>query len=245
MVPELQHFLEMVNQLGKFTPHLVHLTQPLRALLSKSTEWAWKPDQSEVFSRVKEEPSKPTLQLSMTVRHPPKSQHMLHYMAWGKYSCRKCRPVANASGSMTSTERYYAQIEKEALAITWACEKFVDYKLGKRITIETDHKPLVSLLTREQLDSLLPWVLWFRLCIDRFTYCIHHVSGKNLNTAYTLSWTTLTSTNYDQDLEELAELLMSTLIEQLPASKELLEQYQQVEHSDATCSTLMEYCHNG
>ena len=32
------------------------------------------------------------------------------------------RPVAYASRSMTEIERHYAQIDKEALAITWALE---------------------------------------------------------------------------------------------------------------------------
>ena len=39
---------------------------------------------------------------------------------------------------MSDTEHQYAQIEKEALTITWACEKFSPYILGKAITIETD-----------------------------------------------------------------------------------------------------------
>jgi len=47
---------------------------------------------------------------------------------------------------MIETERRYAQIEKEALATTWACEKFSNFVLGKHIRIETDHKPLVPLL---------------------------------------------------------------------------------------------------
>jgi len=50
-------------------------------------------------------------------------------------------PVAFASRALSDTERYYAQMEKEALALTWAAEKFSEYILGKSITLETDHKP--------------------------------------------------------------------------------------------------------
>ena len=31
---------------------------------------------------------------------------------------------------MTLTEQRYTQIEKEALALTWACERFSDYLIG-------------------------------------------------------------------------------------------------------------------
>ena len=40
------------------------------------------------------------------------------------------KPVAYASRLLTDMERRYAQIEKEALAKTWACEKFSTYILG-------------------------------------------------------------------------------------------------------------------
>ncbi len=63
------------------------------------------------------------------------------------------RPVAYASRSLTETERRYAQIEKEALATTWSCEKFHDYVLGKQFEIEMDHKPLVPLLSNKRLDD--------------------------------------------------------------------------------------------
>ena len=55
------------------------------------------------------------------------------------------KPVAYASRSMTQAERRYAQIEKEALAITWVCQRFSDHVLGCRFTTESDHKPLIPL----------------------------------------------------------------------------------------------------
>ena len=36
---ELRRFMGMTNQLGKFTPNLAEITQPLRELLSKSRSW--------------------------------------------------------------------------------------------------------------------------------------------------------------------------------------------------------------
>ena len=58
---------------------------------------------------------------------------------------------------MTDTECLYAQIKKEALATTWACEKFIDCVLGKKILIEIDPKLLVPLLTKDgELTSQNP-----------------------------------------------------------------------------------------
>ncbi len=51
---------------------------------------------------------------------------------------------------MTPTERY-AQIEKEALALTWACERSSDYLLGLDFLIQTDHMPLFSVKALEEL----------------------------------------------------------------------------------------------
>ena len=81
---------------------------------------------------------------------------------------------------MTETETRYAQIDKETLATTWACEKFSTYVLGSKFLIETDHKPLVQLLGSKNLDNLPPRILRFRLRLARFDYNICHVPGKLL-----------------------------------------------------------------
>ena len=48
-------------------------------------------------------------------------------------------PVAYASRSLTDTEQCYAQLEKEALTLTWACEKFSDVILGFHYELGNDH----------------------------------------------------------------------------------------------------------
>ena len=245
-VSELRRFLGMVNQLGKFSPNLATLTQPLRELLSKKHTWAWDPNQEEAFRTVKEDLSQ---ERTLALYNPQKnlkisadaSSYGLGAVLLQKEDS-EWQPVAFASRSMTETEHHYAQIEKEALATTWACEKFSTYVLGKPFMIETDHKPLVPLLGTKHLDSLPPRVLRFRLRLARFTYSIVHVPGKLLYTADTLSRSPLT-TSSDASLEELAELAMHSCIAHLPASPDRCCKYKAAQHADPLLSLVIKYCH--
>ena len=97
------------------------------------------------------------------------------------------KPVAFESRSMTSTEQRYAQIEKEALAITSACDKFKDYILGKDILTETDQKPLVPLFGSKTLDELPPRIQRFPVRLMKYSFKILHAAGKDSVTADALS----------------------------------------------------------
>jgi hypothetical protein len=98
------------------------------------------------------------------------------------------KPVSFISRSITTTEARYAQIEKEALAVTWAYERSSNYIIGKTITIETDHKPLVPLLTNHTIDKLPPRLQRYKMRLMRFHIKDgRHVPGKLHYTADTLS----------------------------------------------------------
>ena len=78
------------------------------------------------------------------------------------------RPVAYASRAMSGVEQRNDQIDKEALATTWARERYSNFLIGKTFPIETDHKPLVSLLGQKTLDELPPRIQRFRMSMMRF-----------------------------------------------------------------------------
>ena len=147
---------------------------------------------------------------------------------------------------MTDTERLYAQIEKEALATTWACEKFSDYILGKRIVIETDPKPLIPLLNNKRLESLPPRVLRFRLRLSRFDYQIEHVPGKLLYTADTLSRSPVCSAEVrERKLQAEVELFAAETIANLPASTQRIDVYKLKQQEDSTCCEIVRHCQQG
>ena len=105
------------------------------------------------------------------------------------------RPISYISRALTPTEQRYAQIEKEALAVTWACEIFQHYLLGLHFKMETDHKPLVPLLSSKNLDEMPIRVQRFHLRLMHYSDSIKHVPGKSLCTADTLSRAPLPDTN--------------------------------------------------
>ena len=223
----------------------------MRELLSSKRAWNWGPAQEESFVKVKAELTAHTVLALYDPQADTKisadaSSHGLGAVLLQNQK-KEWRPVAYASRSMSETETRYAQIEKEALAITWACEKFSTYFLGKHISIETDHKPLVPLLGNKHLDNLPPRVLRFRLRLMRFSYSIQHVPGKLLYTADTLSRAPLREEYDTQTLQRQSEVesFINTITFQLPASQQRLQVYQKTQAADPVCSRVITYCKSG
>ena len=248
-IPELRRFLGMTNQLGKFSHRVSDLTQPLRELLSSKKTWTWGHSQEEAFSKLKAELARPTVLALYNPRAPTKISADASSYGLGAVLLQQVgdiwKPVAYASRSMSETERRYAQIEKEGLAVTWACGKFSDYILGRSFQIETDHKPLVPLLSTKQLDNLPPRVLRFRLRLARYDYIIQHVPGKFLYTADTLSRAPQLEVVESLELEEEVEGFIGNVCRNLPASRAKLETYQEAQSSDRICSKVKDYCSSG
>ncbi|KXJ14667.1 Retrovirus-related Pol polyprotein from transposon 17.6 [Exaiptasia diaphana] len=189
----------MANQVGKYIPNLADLTKPLRELLVKENARVWNEAQATAFEVIKEKlSSTPTLETKVSADI---SSYGLGSLLKQKHADDVWKPVVYISRALnTDTETRYAQFEKEALATTWACERFEDFLVGKRFHVETDHKPFVPLFVSKNLSELPSRIQRLRMRLMRFDFSISHVAGKDLITADTLSRAPLSKCSDPDDL---------------------------------------------
>ena len=247
---EVRHFLGMANQLSKFLPDLADSTKPLRDLLIKHHEWDV--PQKQAFGAIQAALTSPPVLTLYDPNNPTTvsadaSSFGLGAVLMQQQTDGSSQTVAFISRAMTKTEQMYAQIEKEALAITWACDRFHLYLYGLRFHIETDHKPLAPLLSSKNLDDLPVLVQRFQLRLMRYDFSISHVPGKDLIIADALSRAPdKISKPYVTDLQHSeVEEYVNHIISSLPATEERLEQIWRKQQQDNVCQRLTQYCQQG
>lgn len=112
--------------------------------MQKDHQWVWGPPQQKAFEEIKS--TAPVLALydpnKETKISADASSFGFGAVLLQRQDAETWRPLAFISRALTPVECRYAQIEKEDLALTWACERCSDYIVGKSIIAETDHKPL-------------------------------------------------------------------------------------------------------
>ncbi|XP_049886457.1 uncharacterized protein K02A2.6-like [Pectinophora gossypiella] len=149
-VTELRSFLGLLNFYGKFIKNMSGKLFPLYDLLKKGKEWVWSIECERAFVEIKRILSS----AEVLVHYDPKKPLIVTCDASsrgaggvltqpGADGCE--RPVVYASRTLNDAEKKYSQIHKEALAIIFCIKKFHQYLYGRRFTLRTDHKPLVSI----------------------------------------------------------------------------------------------------
>lgn len=131
---DLRRFLGMCDQLSKFSPELADATKPLRDLLSNKNQWVWEQPQQCAFHTIKTILCSTPVLCLYDLSLPTKVSADASLYGFGAALLQKQRngqwkPVAYSSRAKTNTGQRYAQIEREALAVTWACERFTNYLL--------------------------------------------------------------------------------------------------------------------
>ena len=195
----VRRLIGTVQYLGKFVKRLTDLTAPLRELTRKDSEFTWNESHTKAMRAIHVKlTNAPVLRYydmakSVTIQADASQTDL------GAALMQDGQPISYGSRAMSDTEQNYAQIEKELLAIVFACEKFNDYIYGRKVVhIETDHKPLESIFKKE--IRMAPKRLQrMRLRLQKYSLEVKYKKGSEMYVADTLSRAYNTETKRDID----------------------------------------------
>ncbi|KMQ86294.1 rna-directed dna polymerase reverse transcriptase and integrase domain containing [Lasius niger] len=158
-IKEVRSFLGLVNYYGKFVPDLHKLKAPFEALLKKDVPFNWTSTQQNAFEKTKCILTGPLL----LAHYDPKqilivaadaSSTGIGGVLLQRYADGQVKAVFHMSRTLTKAQQNYSQIEKEALALITAIERFRKFVYGRHFILQTDHRPLLALFKTANTKEL-------------------------------------------------------------------------------------------
>ncbi|XP_037958915.1 uncharacterized protein K02A2.6-like [Teleopsis dalmanni] len=157
---QAEAFMGKVNYYHNFIPNFSQLSAPINMLRRKNVKFTWGTAQQQAFTALKTHILN-AAQLAHYQEDLPlvlatdASSYGIGVVLSHTYVDGTERPIAFASKTLDIHQRRYSQIEKEGLAIVFGVKRFHQYLYGRRFTLVTDHKPLVSIFNPiHQLPSM-------------------------------------------------------------------------------------------
>lgn len=154
-IAELQSFIGLITYYDKFLPKLSTILEPLHCLLRKGQPWVWGRDQENALKRVKD-----MLQSAPVLAHYDARKPLVLTVDSSAFGVGAVlshvdeqgneHPIAYKSRKLSSAQKNYSQLDKEALAILYGVHRFHKYLFGREFVIYTDHKPLLGLLGEQK-----------------------------------------------------------------------------------------------
>ena len=91
-------------------------------------------------------------------------------------------PIMYLSRKLSASERKYSNIEREALAIVWAVQRAKHFLLGKKFTLQSDHKLLEFIFNpRKEIPKVISaHLMRWALSLSAFDYEIEYIKGENI-----------------------------------------------------------------
>ncbi|UYV71900.1 hypothetical protein LAZ67_9000991, partial [Cordylochernes scorpioides] len=184
-ITELKSFLGFLSFYSKFLPGLSDLAYPLYNLLKKNIKWSWNAGTDRSFNSCKNALDETTCLSHYSLNLPlilscDASQvgigASLSHLKDGEE-----RPVCFISRTLNVHERKYSQVEREGLAIVFAVNKLKHYLFGRKFTIYTDHKPLITIFgDKTNLPPLIANRLHrWALTLSNYSFEIKYKKGKD------------------------------------------------------------------
>ena len=176
----LQKILGLINYVRNFIPNLSEISSPLRGLLKNNVVFQWLPCHDDCLNKIKN-----ILANAPVLKTFDKYEEITLECDASKSGLGCCllqegRPISFASRSLSDAEIRYAQIEKEFLAIVFACQKFHYYIYGRPVNVKPDHKPLVHIMQKEYHAIPSAKLQRMKLRLTKYNLKLNYIPGKLL-----------------------------------------------------------------
>ena len=246
----------MVNYMAKLIANLSTLNAPLRHLLHSKDDFIWTEVEKQSFEKIISELSEKTVLKYLDLNKPIVLENDCSSYGMGSVLMQDGMPVFYSSRSLTKAERNYSPMEKELLAVVFACKRNDSYIIGnKDVTVKTDHKPLIKIMKKpihivtKRLQAMLMELQRYRIKL------VYH-PGKEMFLSDTLSRAPVPedSQNYVHNYDMLKiesekawikELTITKRVEGMPISDERLEHLRKFTAEDQELIKLKEVINNG
>ena len=153
------------------------------------------------------------------------------------------KPVIYASRALTETEQRYSNIERELLSVVFALERFHHYIYGYTATVQTDHKPLVS-VWKKSIVCNSPRLQRLLLRLSHCDVNIEYLKGKDNVIADALSRVGPQLTPKEGEDEE-DFIPVHVLTGEIPADSVRIRDFRSATAEDTTSGLLMRVVSNG
>lgn len=224
-VSEVRSFLGLINYYGRFFDMLSDLLEPLHNLIRKNTSFTWTKECESAFTKIKEQMSSENFLVHYdkdlplvlaTDASPIGVGAVLSHI----YPDGSEKPIHFASQTLSSTQRKWSQIDKEAYAIIFGVKRFHQYLYGRSFLLYTDHKPLVQIFSP---DKGLPHMSAMRMqhyaiFLQGFRYTIKYKRSEDNANADALS--RLPASNEELSAWEESDIFELHQISTMPVSVE-------------------------
>lgn len=128
------------------------------------------------------------------------------------------RPVAFISRSLTRAEQNYSQLDREALAIIFAVDKFFMYLHGREFTLLTDNRPLSRIFHQNAKTPAMTSARLLRYAsfLQGFNYKIEHRRAEDNVNADCLSRAPINeASNFKHFLDEDVRVIQDQTINEI------------------------------
>lgn len=179
---EIKSFVGMTAYYSKFIPNHSSLLEPLLQLTRKNVAWTWGQEQQTAYDTLRKLIAERT---TLSIFKPERTTEIqvdasgsgLGAVLLQRDSESNMHIIAFASRTLTPAERNYAIIEREALAIAFAVERWKVFLWGHTFTIATDHRPLVSIFNSRDTLQVNQRISRFVQRLLPYQYCVYYKAG--------------------------------------------------------------------